>query len=49
LFPLGRALYPSGFCTLQELALAMIRVVRQGYERKVIEGKDIIRLAKEEK
>jgi len=48
LFPLGRALYPSGFCTLQELALAMIRVVKQGYERKVIEGKDIIRLAKEE-
>jgi len=49
LFPLGRALYPSGFCTLQELALAMIRVVRQGYERKVIEGKDIIYLAKEDK
>lgn len=44
LFPLGRALYPSGFCTLQELALAMIRVVQQGYERKVIEGRDIIRL-----
>jgi uncharacterized protein YbjT (DUF2867 family) len=45
LFPLGRALYPSGFCTMQELALAMIRVVRQGYERKIIEGRDIIRLA----
>jgi uncharacterized protein YbjT (DUF2867 family) len=45
LFPLGRALYPSGFCTLQELALAMIRVVKQGYERKIIEGRDIIRLA----
>jgi len=39
LFPLGRALFPSGFCTLQELALAMIRVVKQGYERKIIEGK----------
>src|SRR5882724_4943150 len=35
LFPLGRALYPSGFCTLQELALAMIRVAKQGYERKI--------------
>ena len=45
LYPLGRALYPSGFCTMQELALAMIRVVKQGNERKVIEGKDIIRLA----
>jgi hypothetical protein len=49
LFPLGRAIYPSGFCTLQELALAMIRVVKQGYDRKIIEGKDIIRLAAEEK
>ena len=45
LFPLGRALYPSGFCTLQELALAMIRVSKQGYDKKIIEGKDIIRLA----
>ena len=44
LFPLGRALYSSGFCTMQELALAMIRVVSQGYERKIIEGRDIIRL-----
>lgn len=49
LFPLGRALRPSGFCTLQELALAMIHVVKQGYERKIIEGKDIIFLATEEK
>lgn len=45
LFPLGRALYPAGFCTLQELALAMIHVVKQGDDRKVIEGKEIIRLA----
>jgi hypothetical protein len=49
LFPIGRVLYPSGFCTLRELGLAMIRVVQQGYERKIIEGKDIIRLAAEEK
>jgi uncharacterized protein YbjT (DUF2867 family) len=45
LFPLGRALYPSGFCTMQELALAMIRVVKLGNEPKIIEGRDIIRLA----
>lgn len=49
LFPLGRAVYPAGFCTLRELALAMIRVARQGYERKIIEGRDIICLAAEEK
>jgi hypothetical protein len=48
LFPLVRALYPSGFCTMQELALAMIHVTKQGYERKVIEGRDIIRLAGQE-
>ena len=45
-FPIGRALYPSGFCTLQELALAMIKVVKDGYPEKVLEGKDIIALAK---
>ncbi len=45
LFPLGRALYPSGFCTLTELALAMIRVAMEGYEKNVVEGKDIISLA----
>nr|WP_294949896.1 NAD-dependent epimerase/dehydratase family protein [uncultured Mucilaginibacter sp.] len=47
LFPLGRAVYPSGFCTLQELAAAMIRVVNHPYSKKVLEGKDIILLAKE--
>ncbi|WP_183564800.1 NAD-dependent epimerase/dehydratase family protein [Mucilaginibacter sp. SP1R1] len=46
LFPVGRALYPSGFCTLEELALAMIRVTEHGYDKQVIEGKDIILLAK---
>lgn len=44
LFPLGRALYPSGFCTLKELALAMINVALRGYHTQVLEGKDIIKL-----
>lgn len=44
LFPLGRFIYPSGFCTLQELGRAMIRVTTKGYERSIIEGKDIILL-----
>jgi uncharacterized protein YbjT (DUF2867 family) len=47
LFPLGRAVYPSGFCTLQELAAAMMRVVNHPHGKKVLEGKDIILLAKE--
>jgi hypothetical protein len=46
LFPIGRALFPGGFCTLQELSLAMIHIVQHGYTKKVIEGKDIIQLAK---
>ncbi len=47
LFPIGRALYPAGFCTLQELGLAMIRVTANGYPKKIIEGKDIIALGAE--
>ena len=46
LFPIGRALYPSGFVTLQELAHAMINITQDGYSKQVIEGKDIILLAK---
>lgn len=47
LFPLGRAIYPSGFCSMQELAAAMMHVVWHPYNKQVIEGKDIILLAKE--
>jgi hypothetical protein len=46
LFPIGRAIAPSAFCTMQELADAMIHVVQRGYRQSVIEGKDIIALAK---
>lgn len=45
LFPIGRALYPNGFCTLKELAAAMIHAVTTGYEKQIVEGKDIIKLA----
>lgn len=46
LFPIGRSIFPNGFCTLQELGLAMIHIVNAGKDRAVIEGKDIIALAK---
>ncbi|MGN8069827.1 NAD-dependent epimerase/dehydratase family protein [Mucilaginibacter sp. 22184] len=46
LFPIGRALYPAGFVTLQELAHAMISATNDGYGKQIIEGKDIIALAK---
>jgi hypothetical protein len=45
LYPIGRALYPAGFCTLQEVGLAMIRAVRDGYPKQVLEVRDIVRLA----
>jgi uncharacterized protein YbjT (DUF2867 family) len=44
LFPLGRALYPAGFCTLRELGLAMIRLAEEGYGKPIVSGKDIIAL-----
>lgn len=46
LYPIGRALYPAGFSTLQELALAMIKSASIGYEKKVLEVNDIVMLAK---
>lgn len=46
LFPIGRMLYPSMFCTLQELSLALIHSATQGYDKKVVEVKDILKLAK---
>jgi len=45
LFPIGRALYPNGFCTLQEIGVAMINTVIKGYPKNILEGKDIIALA----
>ncbi|QMW00767.1 epimerase [Spirosoma foliorum] len=46
LYPIGRALYPAGFSTLQELALAMIKSATKGYEKQILEVKDIVALAK---
>ena len=46
IYPLGRALYPASFCTLREVALAMICVSLKGYSRRVLEVKDMVELAK---
>lgn len=45
-FPIGRALFPNGYCKMTELALAMINAVTRGYGKQILEGKDIIALAK---
>jgi hypothetical protein len=44
MFPIGRALYPEGFCTLRELGQSMIYLALMGYEKNIIGGKDIIKL-----
>src|ERR1700686_87351 len=44
-YPIGRAIYPAGFCTLQEVGRAMINTVAKGYPKQVLDVKDIVKLA----
>lgn len=46
IYPIGRALYPAGFCTLQEVGRAMINAAGKGYPKQILEVKDIVELAK---
>lgn len=46
LYPIGRALWPNNFCELREVGLAMINSTQLPVDRKVIEGKEIVALAK---
>ena len=45
LFPLVKLLFPQFVCTLKEVGIAMINTVTKGYDKKVIEVKDIKILA----
>jgi uncharacterized protein YbjT (DUF2867 family) len=45
LYPVGRAIYPAGFCTLQEVGRAMINAVSNGYPKQILDVKDIVKLA----
>jgi hypothetical protein len=45
-YPIGRALYPAGFCTLQEVGKAMINTVIKGCPQRILDVKDIVELAK---
>jgi hypothetical protein len=42
-YPIGRAVYPAGFCTLREMGRAMINVTMKGYAKPILEVKDIVR------
>lgn len=46
LYPLGRVLYPAGFCTLEEVGKAMVNAATKGYSKPILEVKDIVALAK---
>ena len=45
IYPVGRALWPSAFCTLREVAQAMINAATTGSSRRVLEVPDIVTLA----
>ena len=47
MYPFLRRVFPGGVSTLAELGLAMINVVRFGYEKPILEVKGIVALAKE--
>lgn len=46
LYPFFRTVFPNFVSTLKELGLAMINASRLGYEKQILEVKDIISLAK---
>lgn len=45
-YPIGRALYPAGFCTLKEVGQAMINAATKGAAKRILEVKDIVELAR---
>jgi hypothetical protein len=46
LYPIGRALFPGGVCTIREVGLAMINAANRGAPKPVLEVKDIVALSK---
>jgi len=46
IYPIGRALAPAHFCTLQEVGRAMINAASKGYAKRILEAADIVELAK---
>lgn len=45
LYPVLKLLFPNSGCTLKEVGYAMINSVSKGYDRQVLEVKDIVALA----
>jgi len=47
LYPVSRALFPAGVCTIKEVGIAMIKAASLGAPKNVLEVKDIVALAKD--
>lgn len=47
MYPIGRRLFPAGFCTLEEVGLAMINAAKKGYPKQILEVKDIVALSEQ--
>jgi hypothetical protein len=45
LYPILRSIFPNSATTLKELGLAMINVANRGYDKKIVEVKDILALS----
>ena len=46
LYPILHVLFPGFTCSLREVGLAMINVATRGYEKQILEVRDIVALAK---
>jgi hypothetical protein len=46
LYPIARALFPGGVCTIREVGLAMINASLHGAPKLILEVKDIVALSK---
>jgi uncharacterized protein YbjT (DUF2867 family) len=46
MYPFWKLVTPQFFCTIQELGTAMINCTLKGYDKPVLEVKDIVKLAK---
>jgi uncharacterized protein YbjT (DUF2867 family) len=45
MYPVLRFLFPGFVCTLKEVGIAMINTVTKGYDKQILEVKDIVKLA----
>jgi hypothetical protein len=46
IYPFSHSIMPNFFCTLKEVGLAMINATTKGYEKQIVEVRDIVVLAK---